>query len=139
MELEGTVRAVDQDVREYIAKRLEEVANNLSNTMRGSCQFTYNFGYPPLVNDEEFTKGFVESAKKIVASEDIIELKKPSMGGEDFAYYLEQVPGTFIFMNTPKKIDGQIYPNHNPRFAVDETQLYKGAALLIQGALDYLR
>lgn len=138
VELEGTVRAVDQNIREYIARRLEEIAKDLSKTMRGTCEFSYNFGYPPLVNDEEFTKYFVESAKKIVPREDIIELKKPSMGGEDFSYYLKQVPGTFIFMDTPMAIDGHVYPNHNPKFAIDESQLFKGAALLIQGALDYL-
>lgn len=138
VEIEGTVRAVDQSIREFIAKRLEEISKGISQTMRGTCEFSYTFGYPPLVNDEEFTKKFVESAKKIIPEEDIFVMRKPVMGGEDFAYYLEKVPGTFIFMNNPRPVDGVCYPHHNSRFDINESYLSRGAALLIQGALDYL-
>lgn len=138
VELEGTVRATDQSVREYLAKRIGEIAKGISETMRGSYEYDYTFGYPPVVNNEEFTKGFVESAKKIIPEEDIFPMKKPVMGGEDMAYFLEKVPGTFFFLNNPKEVDGVCYPHHNPKFDIDESLLSKGAALIIQGALDYL-
>ncbi|MDU5079652.1 M20 family metallopeptidase [Tissierella carlieri] len=138
VELEGTVRAVEQNVRENIAKRIEEIAKGISKTMRGAYEFEYVFGYPPLVNDEAFTKNFVESAKKIIPEEDIMVMKKPVMGGEDMAYFLKAVPGTFFFMNTPKAVDGVFYPHHNSKFDINEDVLWKGAALLIQGAIDYL-
>lgn len=138
VELEGTVRAVDQSVRENIAKRMEKFAKGISETMRGSYEFEYIFGYPPLVNDESFTKDFVESAKKIIPEEDIVIMKKPAMGGEDMAYFLEEVPGTFFFMSTPKAVDGECYPHHNSKFDINEDILWKGTALLVQGAVDYL-
>lgn len=138
VELEGTVRAVDQNIREYLAKRLEEIANGISETMRGTYEFDYTFGYPPLVNDEEFTKLFVNSAKKIIPEEDIITMKKTVMGGEDMAYFLNEVPGTFFFVNNPQEVKGQCYPHHNTKFDIDESVLSKAAALLIQGTLDYL-
>lgn len=138
VEIEGTVRAVDQKIRENIAKRMEEIAKGISEAMRGTYEFNYKFGYPPVVNDKEFTERFVNSAKKIISEEDIIVMQKPSMGGEDFAYYLEKVPGTFFFLNNPKAVDGKTYPHHNPKFNIDESYLVRGAALLIQGALDYL-
>lgn len=138
VELEGTVRAVDQTVRENIAKRIEEIAKGISETMRGSYELEYVFGYPPLVNDEAFTKDFVESAKKIIPEEDIVVMKKSAMGAEDMAYFLEEVPGTFFFMSTPKAVDGECYPHHNPKFDIDEELLSRGVALIAQGAIDYL-
>ncbi len=138
VELEGTVRAVDQNVRENIAKRIEEFAKGISETMRGSYEFEYVFGYPPLVNDEEFTKNFVDSAKKIIPEEDIMIMKKPVMGGEDMAYFLNEVPGTFFFINTPKAVEGEFYPHHNAKFDINEELFWRGAALILQGTLDYL-
>lgn len=138
VQLEGTVRAVDQAVREKLAKRIEEIAKGISETMRGSYEFDYTFGYPPLINDENFTKEFVKSAEKIISTEDIMVMKKPVMGGEDMAYYLREVPGTFFFLNNPKAVDGKFYPHHNSKFDIDEKMLSRGAALLIQATLDYL-
>jgi amidohydrolase len=138
VELEGTVRAVSQNAREYLADRMETIAKGISEAMRGNYEFDYTFGYPPLVNDKEFTKSFVSSAKKIMPEEDIIVMNKPVMGAEDFAYYINEVPGTFIFVNNPQEVDGQCYPHHNSKFDIDESILSKAAALLIQGTLDYL-
>ncbi|WP_312907414.1 M20 metallopeptidase family protein [Tissierella praeacuta] len=138
VELEGTVRAVDQKVRESIAKRIEDFAKGISETMRGTYEYEYVFGYPPLVNDKEFTKDFIESAKKIIPEEDIVEMKKPAMGGEDMAYFLNEAPGTFFFMSTPRAVNGEYYPHHNSKFDINEEVLWKGAALLIKGVMDYL-
>ncbi len=138
VEIEGTVRAVDQNVREKIAKRIEDIAKGISETMRGSYEFDYTFGYPPLINDENFTKAFVESAKQIIPEEDIMVMKKPAMGGEDMAYFLREVPGTFFFLNNPEAVDGKFYPHHNSKFDINEAMLSRGAALIIQAALDYL-
>ena len=138
VELEGTVRAVHQSVSEYLADRLEGIAKGISEAMRGTYEFDYTFGYPPLVNDEEFTKSFVSSAKKIMPEEDIITLKKPVMGGEDMAYFLNEVPGTFFFVNNPQEVEGQCYPHHNSKFDIDESVLLRAAALLVQGTLDFL-
>jgi amidohydrolase len=138
VEIEGTARAVDKDIREYLRKRIQETAKGISETLRGSYELEYTYGYPPVINDEEFTKKFVESAKKIIPEEDIITMKKPAMGGEDMAYFLEEAPGTFFFINNPMAVEGVCYPNHNSRFNIDESYLGRGAALLIQASLDYL-
>lgn len=138
VELEGTVRAVHQSTREYLADRLEGMAKGISEAMRGTYEFDYTFGYPPLVNDEEFTKLFVNSAKKIMPEENIKAMNKPVMGGEDMAYFLNKVPGTFFFVNNPQEVEGQCYPHHNSKFDIDESMLPRAAALLIQGTLDYL-
>lgn len=138
VQLEGTVRAVNQGVREKIAERIEKFAKGISETMGGDYEYEYTFGYPPLANNEEFTNRFIESAKKIVSEEEIIVMKKPAMGGEDMAYFLNEAPGTFFFINTPKAVDGKYYPHHNSKFDIEDNLLWRGAALILQGTIDFL-
>ena len=139
VEVEGTVRAIDQLIREYIARRMKEIVEGISVSMRGSAEFEYVFGYPPLVNDAEFTRRFVQSAEKILKESEIIEIQKPVMGGEDMAEFLNAVPGTYFFLGAAKETEGKTYPHHNSRFDLDESAFVIGAALLAQGAVDWLK
>lgn len=136
--LEGTARAVNQKTREYIAKRIEEIAESIATAFRGNIEFHYEFGAPPLVNDKDFTLNVMESAKKAIGEEHVQLLDHPVMGGEDFAYYLEKVPGTFIFLSNPLAIDGECYPHHNSKFALDEQYFDRGIAIFVQSTLDFL-
>lgn len=138
IKLEGTARAVNQETREYLAKRIGEVSESIAQASKGHVEYDYTFGAPPVVNDAEFTENIMESANKIF-DEDIVKLMDaPVMGGEDFSYYLEKVPGTFIFLSTPLAIDGVVYPHHNPKFAIDEQYFDRGIALFVQATLDFL-
>jgi len=138
VEIEGTARALDQETRERIAASIESIVAGITKGMHGDYEYIYTFGYPPVVNDAEFTKGFVESAKKIVGEKDILELKEPTMGGEDMSYYLEMVPGTFFFLGGINEKKGITYPHHNSKFDLDEDVFWRGSALLAQGAIDWL-
>ena len=138
VELEGTVRTVNNETRQLIARRIEEITKGITAAMRADYEVQYDFKYPPLINSEEFTNFFVNSAKKIIDEKDIFEMKYPVMGGEDMAYFLEKAPGTFFFLSNPNEIDGVIYPHHNSKFDVDESLFYKGTALFIQTVFDYL-
>jgi amidohydrolase len=138
VEIEGTFRAVDQKQREMIVQRMEEITAGITKAMRGDYEFEVVWGAPPVINNEEFTKDFVETAKGIIGEENIIELKEPSMGGEDIAYFLNKVPGTFFFLGAFNEEKGIVHPHHTPKFNVDEDVFWKGSALLAQGALDWL-
>ena len=138
VEIVGTARATSQAVRKKIASRMEEIVANITKGMRGDYEFAYTYGYPPLVNDVEFTKEFVKTAKKVVGEEKIVEIANPTMGGEDMAYFLEKAPGTFFFLGGGNRDKGIIAPHHNSKFDIDEDVLWKGTALLSQGAVDWL-
>lgn len=138
VELEGTVRTFNEDIRRKIARRMEEIIRGITMAHGAIYELDYECCYPALVNSEEFTKGFVESAKKIVNGEDIIEMKTPVMGAEDMSYFLQKAPGTFFYLNNPRQIDGDFYPHHNSKFDIDETQLWKGVAVMTQAAIDWL-
>lgn len=139
VELEGTVRTVNNETRKRISRRIEEITKGITQGMGGDYEYIYDFKYPPLINSEQFTKLFVNSAKKILPEEDIFEIKDPVMGGEDMAYFLEKIPGTFFFLSNPKEVDGVVYSHHNSKFDVDEGLFYKGTALFVQTVMDFLK
>lgn len=139
VEIEGTVRTVSNETRQFIAKRIEEIVKGITEAGRGKYELKYDFQYPPLVNDKEFNKIAVKSLEKIVGKEKVFEMPHPVMGGEDMAYFLEKAPGTFFFMSNPKVYeDGTIYPHHNSKFDVDEDYFIIGTSILTQTAIDYL-
>ena len=138
VELLGTVRTLNNDTRNRIAKRIEEITKGITEAHGATYEYHYDFKYPPVINHRDFTVDFVESAKKIIPEEEITEIKVPIMGGEDMAYFLEEVPGTFFFLTNLKEIDGVYYGHHNSKFDIDEQLFWKGSSLLIQATVDFL-
>lgn len=136
--LEGTARAVNQKTREYIAKRIGEIGESISKSFRGSVEYNYYYGAPPLVNDEKFTMKVYDSAKKAIGDERVHLINKPVMGGEDFAYYLEKIPGTYMFLSNPLEIEGKEFPHHNSKFALNEEYFESGVAIFVQATIDFL-
>jgi len=138
VKLQGTVRSTNEENREYILERIEAISKSIASANRGDVEIDIISGFPVTVNDEEFTRQFKESALKIVKPEEIVEIDEPTMGSEDMSYFLEEVPGTFFFLGTNNEEKGIVYPNHHPKFNLDEDVLWKGAALLLQTVNDYL-
>lgn len=95
---EGTVRAFTQEHREFLDKRIEEIIRGVTSAMRGGYEYLYPYGYPPLVNDPGFTEQFAEVTKEAIDPDKVKEIPEPSMVGEDMAYFLKEVPGTFFFL-----------------------------------------
>lgn len=138
VDIEGTARAIDQGEREKIAAHMESIVAGISKGMQGDYEFNYTFGYPPMVNDAVFTENMVETIKKVVDEKDIVVITEPTMGGEDFAYFLLEVPGTYMYLGTNNSEKGIVYPQHNARFDIDEEVLWRGSSVMAQGALDWL-
>ena len=130
--IEGTVRALTEEDRQYIMKRIGEVAEKTAETFRGTALYTPLWGAPPVVNDPDMTELAQTCAAEIVGEERVItKLDAPNMGGEDFAYYLERVPGAFLFLSSSNREKGTDKPHHNPDFAIDEDVLWIGAAVFV--------
>ena len=99
--------------------------------MRGDINLDYTFSYPVTVNDEAAADLALGVAEDLFGSESVLELPNPSMGAEDFAYFLEKVPGAFIWLGVGEDVSGL----HTPQFAFDEEILPRGSALLAALAL----
>lgn len=139
VELEGTVRATNEKTRKFLAERIESIVKGITEAGRGSYEIEYDFKYPAVINDKDFTRKFLYSSRKILEEKQIYQMESPVLGGEDMAYFLEKAPGTFFFLSNPKiQKDGKIYPHHNPKFDVEEDYFSVGAALFVQTALDFL-
>ena len=132
--LGGTVRTLNEDLRRRMPERIEHLARGIAQGMRGDVQFDYEFSYPVTVNDEYAAWRALGVAGDLLGEENAIELTNPSMGAEDFAYFLEKIPGAFIWLGVGEDVSGL----HTPTFAFDEEILPLGSALLTALALESL-
>jgi hippurate hydrolase len=130
--LGGTVRTLNPDLRERMPERIEALARGVAKGMRGDANLDYTFSYPVTVNEETAADRVLEVAEDLFGAESVLELPNPSMGAEDFAFYLEKVPGAFIWLGIGEEVSGL----HTPKFAFDEKVLPRGSALLAALALE---
>ena len=126
--LKGTFRTMDPKVRNHIIKRMKEIVQGYSQAWR--CEGNVDLGiiatYPPLINDPQA----VDELTVILQELDTVTKMEPTMGGEDFAFYLEKTKGAFMGLGICNEEKGVgIYPHHHPKFDVDESVLWKGAAI----------
>jgi amidohydrolase len=135
VEMEGTIRTLSGDVQKKIPEFMKRVLDGIAISSGGDYEFNYTPGYPPGINHPEFTKFAEETAVKIMGRENVIVLSKSSMGGEDFSYFLQKVPGAFIRLGVGGP--DYTYPLHHPKFDLDENALVTGTTLLCQIACDF--
>jgi amidohydrolase len=131
--LGGTVRTLDADLRKQIPKRMEELARGIARGMRGDAELDYRFSYPVARNDADAAQFALGVIGELFGEENVVELTDSSMGAEDFAFFLEHVPGAFIWLGV-----GDVSGLHTPKFAFDEEILSQGSALLAALALKSL-
>ena len=90
----------------------------------------------PVVNTPEMSALASEAAKKVLGP-DSLYLYEKTNGGEDFAYFMEKVPGAVAFLGIRNEACGAVWVNHSGHFCVDETALINGAKLYAQTAMDF--
>lgn len=134
----GTVRAFTPDIREYLLQQIKAVVHHTCSMYGADYELNICKGYPPVVTDPEETEKLRQVAEKIVGSAKMKEME-PLMGGEDFAYYLNEIPGAFFFVGAGNKWRGITAPHHHPEFDIDEAALKIGLELLVKGSLNYLQ
>ena len=139
VEIVGTVRAVSKEVRAFIATRIEEIATNMAIAMRAKSDYEYHYGPPPVVNDNDIVDFAKQSAINALGEENVQVLQKPILAGEDFAYYLEEKKGAYVFLRNPLYVDGIAYPHHNGKFGLNEEYFINGVKFFVQAVNDYLK
>jgi amidohydrolase len=132
--LYGTVRTFDREIQSLIEKRLGEIVAGTCQTFQATGAVKYDHGYPAVVNDESMRDLALEMAKRALGETNVKSID-PVMGGEDFAYYLQKVPGAFLFFGMG---DGMGFPHHHPAFDIDEKALPQATLLMSSLALEYL-
>lgn len=125
-EVSGTVRTFEKDVQDQVMDRMEGIRKGIEESYGVKCELEYNKGYPAVLNTDEALDALLEATDDdtdFITSVEEVEL---SMGGEDFAYYLEEVPGAFFNIGTMNKELETDYPHHHPRFDIDEAGMKAG-------------
>ena len=136
-EIEGTVRTFDKNLAETISKRIETISKNIAEAFRGKAEIEYQFGYPPGKNDEKEAEFVKKIAEEVVGKENVIE-DKPSMGGEDFSYFLEERPGAMFWLGSGNEEKGVNQPHHSPYFDFDESAMAIGIEMFVRIVLENL-
>ncbi|MFJ7407449.1 MULTISPECIES: amidohydrolase [unclassified Lysinibacillus] len=128
--LNGTIRTFDKDVRETMEREFKRVVNGTEIAQDCTIELDYRKGYPAIVNHEKETLFVRDVAQDIC---DVVEIPA-TMGGEDFAYYLEEKPGTFFFTGAAP---AEYAPHHHPKFDIDEKGMLVAAKVMLSAALEY--
>ncbi|UCG04542.1 MAG: amidohydrolase [Candidatus Heimdallarchaeota archaeon] len=125
--LKGTFRTMDPEVRDHIIKRMKEIVEGYTKAWRceGNVELGIVAAYPPVLNDPQT----VDELTEILQELDTVTTMEPTMGGEDFAFYLEKTKGAFMGLGIYNEEKGITSPHHHPKFDVDESILWKGTAI----------
>ncbi len=134
----GTARSIDPVTRKKLIEMLENIANDTAKEMNVTVDFNFNVLFPPVVNDSKMNDIIRKSAEKLSCINEVVTLDKPSMAGDDFAYFGELVPSAYFKLGVGNKDKGAIYPIHSPKFIADENALPIGSAIMAQAAVDFL-
>jgi amidohydrolase len=137
VEMGGTVRMFNPKLRKKIPSMMEEIIGGITSAFGAEYKLDYLHGYPATVNDPDFAKLALAAATAALGDENVRWLEKPKMPSEDFAFFLEKVPGAFATMGA-KPTDREAAPSHSPIFDIDERALVAGAKVHAAVALKYL-
>lgn len=135
--LSGTVRTFDKNVRQRIETSLEQITKTTCEGAGATFTIDYEQGYPAVCNDETETERIHQLAKLLVGEEHT-EILEARMGAEDFAYYLQKIPGTFFYVGGQNPDIQATYPHHHPMFDVDERSMLVAGKLFISAVMNYL-
>jgi amidohydrolase len=135
--IEGTIRTLSPETRKKMAAAVERFAKSTADGMRASVAVTIRRGVPPLISDPRLVALFAESVRNLLGPDRLAALPTPSMGGEDFALYLEHVPGVFFRLGVQRP-GAPFHPLHSPQFDPDESAFATGVAAMSRFAADFL-
>jgi amidohydrolase len=135
VEMRGTIRTFDAALREQVPARLTAIVEGIAAAHGGKGEIVHERGYPATINPHAGTEAFRAIACDLLGAANV-HAAPPSMGGEDFAYYLQRIPGFFYWLGCkhPKPLH-EGYNIHHPGFDLDEKALVLGAQIFVEGAL----
>jgi amidohydrolase len=132
--LRGTMRSFDDDVRQILRRRVREVLEGTAAAAGCRLDYVLHPGYPTVVNDADAVARVRRHAALVAGDANVVE-PAPMAAAEDFAYFLREAPGAFVFVGAGNTARGITAPHHAPQFDIDESALPIGTELLVRIAL----
>jgi len=131
--LTGTVRAVDAPSRRLMLDEVRRVAESTAATYRATANVKLELGTPPIVNPPNATAWARRAATMLLGESNVVPLGFLNLAGEDFAHYMERIPGCFLRIGA-REAGGVAIPAHAPKFYAAEESIFVGAAVLAETA-----
>jgi amidohydrolase len=131
--LTGTIRTLDPETRRLIPPLMERMAVETARASGAEAEFNLTAGYPPVINEERATAFARDALRDILGADRVVEIKDPVMGGEDFAYYLEKIPGSFLRIGV-----GDKPPLHNSAYDFNDDAIPFGMRIMAGIAVKFL-
>ncbi|MDO9574623.1 MAG: amidohydrolase, partial [Candidatus Contubernalis sp.] len=138
VEMEGTVRTLSSELRDRMKGMIDKILTGITSACGANYELEYIRNYPVLVNDDGVTALVEKATREMLGDENVVIMEKPLMGSEDFANYLEHVPGSYFFLGVCPEEGKSVYPWHHPGYDINEEALPVGAAVLAWAALKLL-
>jgi len=130
VKLLGTVRCLDSNLYEKLPQWIEKIVQNIASNYGAQALINFKSIAPPVYNDPELTNLLSNCAKNFIDEKNIVYLENPSLGAEDFAFFLQDVPGTMFRLGVAG--DQGCAPLHSGHFSLDERSLELGINILSQ-------
>lgn len=139
LEMSGTIRTFDVDMQKLIHEKIKLTATKIAEASGARAEVTIDKKMPVTYNNEKLTHQMVSSLQRAAGVNNVFEIS-PDTGSEDFAYYLEKVPGMFFFVGAcPPDVDpAKAASHHTPDFMMDEHCMLTGLKAMLQLTLDYM-
>ena len=137
VELKGTIRSFDPQVRELVLRRFDQIVTGVAQALGCQAEVEIWKVTPAVVNDPEMASQ-VQSVVARVLPEATIDTNERTMGSEDMAYMMDDVPGCYFFVGSADQERGLDAPHHHPRFDFDEAALPRAIALMAASVVDFM-
>lgn len=134
--LEGTTRCFSTEVNDNLPIWMDRVIQQTAAAYGATAVLNYTKLLPPTVNHESMVELVKASSRKAIGEDAPYELV-PTLGSEDFSYYTQKAPGAIAFLGCANEACDSCWPQHHPKYNVDESVLIKGAMLYAQVAMDH--
>lgn len=134
--LRGTLRTANSEIRAMMKKRIAEVTEGVAQAMGCTADVNITSGYAALVNDDAEAKRVMRVGTRLLGEENVVQKAAPSMGGEDFSFFCDCVPGAFFHLGCVKKENMPAPLLHSRDFRLDEECLVVGAMMHVALVLD---
>jgi len=137
VELGGTVRTYDAVFRDGIIEQMERILKGITAAHGATYEMEYRKTYPSILNDRKLIDATLPTFRRIVGEKNVIELI-PGMGGEDFSFFAQVVPGFYFRLGVANEEKGMTYGGHTPMYDCDEESLKTGVAVMAAAVCDFL-
>lgn len=136
--LNGTVRTFSREIQTQVPELMREVIENTAKAFGCTAELKYLNKTGPVIHDDRKMVVLAEHAASKLYGDEILKVTKPTGVGDDFAYFMEKVPGIYATIGAANEKLGEVYPHHHAKIVFDESSMERGTAMFVQMAVDYL-